>query len=66
MKDFIFELIISILILSSGILIGIHYNKNNTLINQQAEEYQKCIAKLPRNQDCTLTGFVFTVTTKQD
>lgn len=36
------------------------------LINQYHDEYAECIAELPRNKDCTLTGFVFTVTTKQD
>lgn len=36
------------------------------LINQYHDEYSECIAELPRNKDCTLTGFIFTVTTKQD
>lgn len=36
------------------------------LINQYHDEYSECISELPRNKDCTLTGFVFTVTTKQD
>lgn len=35
------------------------------LIEQHTAEYQKCIAKLPRDKDCTLTGFVFTITPKK-
>lgn len=67
MGEFLFNLIIIISILTIGILIGVQNpSKENELIKQQSEEYQKCIAELPRNKDCTLTGFVFTVTTKQD
>ena len=68
MKDFMFELIIVILILTNGIIIGMRYNElsdtENALIKQHSDEYAECIAELPRNKDCTLTGFVFTVTSK--
>lgn len=69
MKDFLFELIIVVLILTNGIIIGMHSNKlsdnENALLEQQSSEYQKCIAKLPRDKDCTLTGFVYTITPKK-
>lgn len=70
MKDFMFQSAVVILVLTNGIIIGMRYNKlsdtEHALIKQQEEEYAECIAELPRNKDCTLTGFVFTVTTKQD
>ena len=67
MGEFLFNLIIITSVLVLGILIGVQNpDKENELIKLQSSEYQKCIAELPRNQDCTLTGFVFTVTSKQD
>lgn len=67
MKDFLYCLIIIILILTSGIIIGMRSlsDTENALLEQQSSEYQKCIAKLPRDKDCTLTGFVYTITPKK-
>lgn len=49
-----------------GAAIMVPSDNNTKLINQQSSEYNKCIAELPRNKDCTLTGFVYTVTTKKE
>lgn len=48
-----------------GAAIMVPSDNNTKLINQQSAEYQKCIAKLPRDKDCTLTGFVYTITPKK-
>ena len=55
-----------LIIFSLALLVNRPTDYEEKLINQYHDEYSECIAELPRNKDCTLTGFVFTVTTKQD
>lgn len=55
-----------LIIFSLALLVNRPKDYEEKLIKQYHDEYAECIAELPRNQDCTLTGFVFTVTTKQD
>lgn len=47
-----------------GYLFGSPYNADRQLIKMQKQEYSKCISELPRNKDCTVTGIVYTITSK--
>ena len=59
--DKLLPLMIGVAIFLLGFNTGLYFNKERAIIN---EEYQECISDLPRNQDCKLTGFIFTVTNK--
>lgn len=61
-------MVIFLLLVIFSVVLLVHWpsDADYKLINQYHNEYAECITELPRNKDCTLTGFVFTVTTKQD
>ena len=47
-----------------GYVVAVPSKHSTELIKMQNQEYSKCISDLPRNKDCTVTGIVYTITTK--